>query len=156
VVVVTELASRGANDGNIVVNKVDFGTVVVIVVVAVAVVVKVKSSVVVSGGGASVLSISVTNIAPNGFRVTISGTSVFLMIKNGVTVITSVSVAVVVDIVVVVVAAVVVVVVVDKIPIILLLKVAPLSKTGYGLVEEEISFWATSCDEERCWTFDNG
>ena len=76
--VVTELASRGANDGNVVVNKVDFGT--KCVVVAVAVVVKVKSSVVVSDGGTSVLSISVTKIAPNGFRVTVSGTSVFLII----------------------------------------------------------------------------
>ena len=76
-VVVTELASRGANDGNVVVNKVDFGTKCV---VAVAVVVKVNSSVVVSDGGTSVLSISVTKIAPNGFRVTVSGTSVFLMI----------------------------------------------------------------------------
>ena len=77
-VAVTELASRGANDGNVVVNKVDFGT--KCVVVAVAVVVKVKSSVVVSDGGTSVLSISVTKIAPNGFRVTVSGTSVFLII----------------------------------------------------------------------------
>ena len=77
-VVVTELASRGANDGNVVVNKVDFGT--KCVVVAVAVVVKGKSSVVVSDGGTSVLSISVTKIAPNGFRVTVSGTSMFLII----------------------------------------------------------------------------
>ena len=77
-VVVTELASRGAHDGNVVVNKVDFGT--KCVVVAVAVVVKVKSSVVVSDGGTSVLSISVTKIAPNGFLVTVSGTSVFLII----------------------------------------------------------------------------
>ena len=52
-------------------------------------------------------------------------------------VITSVSI-VVVDTVVVVVAA--VVVVVDKTPMILLLNGAPLSKTGYGRVEEEISF----------------